>query len=121
MEWLHFDFYGTLLGAQLTDGPRLSKMARDIEVNFIQRELNEGLKEDYLMILGNNSFFFKLMNDKHQFFNDYEQYFLWWNLWKMIMSNIFYLVDYAYICPEPSRILLLPRGHSFKSVSRYSL
>jgi hypothetical protein len=45
-----FRFYGTLLGAQLTDDPRLSKMVRDIEVNFIQRELTEGLKEDHSMI-----------------------------------------------------------------------
>jgi hypothetical protein len=45
-----FRFYGTSLGAQLTDNLKLSKIARDIEVNFIQRELKEGLKEDHSAI-----------------------------------------------------------------------
>lgn len=43
-------FYGTLLGTQLTDDPRLSKRAKYIELHFIQRELTEGLKEEHSSI-----------------------------------------------------------------------
>jgi hypothetical protein len=100
-----FRFYGTLLGAQLTDDPRLSKMAREIEVNYIQRELKEGLKEDHSMISKARCYditYLCLLVEAEVAISKYYYFFVY---------STFQLLGHACICLESPCILSLPRGY----------